>query len=73
MFPRLKELREHANDLVHHLDNPENVGVDSLDIQGVFDYCHHLFHESAEVLFGIIPSATFKLIMCKQCRKKESK
>lgn len=73
MFPRLKELREHANDLLHHLDNPENVGVDSLNIQGVFEYCHHLFQENAEVLFGTIPSATFEFTLCKECKKKQSK
>lgn len=73
MFPRLKELREHANDLLHHLDNPENVGVDSLNIQGVFEYCHHLFQENAETFFGTIPDAMFEFTLCKQCRKKQFK
>ena len=73
MFPRLKELREHANALIHHLDNPDNIGVDSLDIQGVFEYCYHLFQENAEALFGTIPETVFEFTLCKQCRKERSK
>lgn len=56
LFPRLKALREHANDLVHHLDDPANKGVAGLNIEGVFDYCYHLFEENAEALFGNIPN-----------------
>ena len=73
LFPRLKELREHANALLHHLDDPKNVGVDSLNIQGVFEYCYHLFQENAEALFGSIPDSVFEFTLCKQCRKQQSK
>ncbi len=73
IFPRLKELREHTNDLLHHLDSPENVGVDSLNIQGVFEYCYHLFEKNAEALFGTIPETVFEFTVCKQCRKEQSK
>ena len=38
LFPKLKELREHANKLVHHLDSPAQKGIADLNIQGVFDY-----------------------------------
>lgn len=68
LFPRLGQLRKHANNLIHHLDNPENRGVDSLNIQGVFDYCYHLFQENADALFRHIPSATFPLTLCKSCK-----
>lgn len=39
LFPELKSLREYANKLIHHLDDPENRGVAGLNIQGVFSYC----------------------------------
>ncbi|MES2934215.1 MAG: hypothetical protein V4805_12100 [Pseudomonadota bacterium] len=73
MFPRLKKLREHANKMVHHFDNPENIGVDTLNVQGVFDYCHHLFQENVEALFGAVPDTTFEFTLCKQCRKNQTK
>lgn len=68
LFPRLGQLRKHANKLIHHLDKPENRGVDGLNIQGVFDYCYHLFQENADALFRHIPSATFQLTLCKSCK-----
>ena len=73
LFPRLAELREHANDLLHHLDDPGNRGVATLNIKGVFDYCYHLFQEHSELLFGNFPQAQFELRKCKACRVKEAK
>lgn len=70
LFPTLKQLREHANKLVHHLDDPMNQGVSELNIEGVFSYCHHLFQENADALFGVIPNPTglFLEVQCKKCR-----
>lgn len=69
LFPTLKVLREHANMLVHHLDDPMNKGVSELNIEGVFSYCHHLFQENADALFGVIPNPTglFPEVKCKKC------
>lgn len=69
LFPTLKVLREHANKLVHHLDDPVNKGVSGLNIEGVFSYCHHLFQENADALFGIIPNPVglFPEEKCKKC------
>lgn len=69
LYPRLKELRAHANALIHHLDDPKNKGIDKLNIQGVFDYCYHLFQENADALFGILPSANLQFTTCKRCRR----
>jgi hypothetical protein len=71
LFPTLKRLREHANTLIHHLDKPESFGVAELNIQGIFEYCHHLFHHNIDALFGVIPSPVgrFTPIKCKACRK----
>ena len=65
----MKLLREHANKLVHHLDDPMNKGVSGLNIEGVFSYCHHLFQENADALFGVIPDPTglFPEMKCKKC------
>jgi hypothetical protein len=68
LFPNLIALRVHANTLIHHLDNPENRGIADLNVQGVFDYCYHLFQDNAETLFGLFPEGTFKFTKCKQCR-----
>jgi len=73
IFPRLKELREHANALIHHLDDPNNMGIDSLNIQGVFEYCYYLFQTRAESLFGTIPESSLPFTKCKQCKKKSAK
>lgn len=69
LFPLLKTLRTHANSLVHHLDDPGNKGVSDLNIEGVFDYCHHLFQENANALFGTIPNphGKFPYKRCKKC------
>lgn len=69
LFSTLKELREHANKLVHHLDDPMNKGVSGLNIEGVFGYCYHLFQENADALFGVIPNPTglFPEVKCKKC------
>ena len=69
LFPTLKVLREHANKLVHHLDDPTNKGVAGLNVKGVFGYCHHLFQENADALFGVIPSPAglFPEVKCKKC------
>lgn len=69
LFPTLKVLREHANKLVHHLDDPMNKGVSGLNIEGVFSYCYHLFQENADALFGVIPNPTglFPVVKCKKC------
>lgn len=68
LFPRLAELREHANDLLHHLDEPGNRGVNTLNIQGVFGYCYHLFQENSGLLFGEFPDGQFELRLCKHHR-----
>lgn len=70
VFPKLSRLRTHANKLIHHLDSPENQGITTLNIQGVFDYCYHLFQENAEVLLGATPVVTFEFTKCKGCRAK---
>ncbi len=70
LFPKLAALREHANALIHHLDNPKNRGIAELNVQGVFDYCYHLFHENAELLFGWSPEGSFPHMKCKECRAK---
>jgi hypothetical protein len=71
LFPTLKSLRENANKLVHHLDDPQNKGVADLNIEGVFSYCYHFFQENEEALFGIIPSpqGKFHYVKCKKCRR----
>ncbi len=71
LFPHLKALRVHANMLIHHLDKPENRGIADLNVQGVFDYCHHLFQDNAEILFGLAPEGTFEIMKCKQCRNQQ--
>jgi hypothetical protein len=70
VFPKLTTFRTHANKLIHHLDSPENQGIAKLNIQGVFDYCHHLFQDNAGVLLGDAPVATFEFTKCKDCRAK---
>lgn len=70
LFPKLESLRKHANDLIHHLDNPGNRGVATLDVRGVFDYCYHLFEEQADLLFGHLPQGSFGFRACKDHRKK---
>ena len=74
LFPALKRLREHANTLIHHLDQRESVGIEDLNLQGIFEYCHHLFEENIDALFGVVPSpiGKFELIMCKTCRNNGS-
>lgn len=72
LFPNLKSLREHANALIHHLDDPSNKGISGLNIEGVFNYCHHLFQENIDALFGIIPNphGKFEYTKCKKCRRQ---
>jgi hypothetical protein len=70
LFPRLRELRGHANALIHRLDDPKNKGVEGLNVQGVFDYSYHLFQENADALFGIFPPITFEFRACKSCRER---
>ncbi|TAJ76508.1 MAG: hypothetical protein EPO42_12410 [Gallionellaceae bacterium] len=72
LFPTLKELREHANKLVHHLDDSMNKGVSELNVEGVFSYCHHLFQENADALFGFIPNPTglFPEVKCRKCSSR---
>lgn len=72
LFPELAELREHANTLIHHLDHPGNKGIADLNIQGVFDYCFHLFQDNANLLFGQIPDGSFPYTKCKQCKSREA-
>lgn len=72
LFPELTELREHANALIHHLDHPKNRGIAGLNVQGVFDYCYHLFHENAELLFGRSPEGSFPYTKCKACGAKDA-
>lgn len=70
LFPRLAELRTHANKLIHHLDVPGQEEVASLNIEGVFAYCHHLFDENDDALFGNFPdpAGKFPVVKCKVCR-----
>lgn len=70
LFPDLKEHREHANDLLHHLDSPKVRGINGLNIEGVYAYCHRLFHGNIDALFGRIPnpSGKFAHSRCKKCR-----
>lgn len=70
LFPNLKLLREHANQLLHHLDDPEQKGISGLNIEGVYSYCYHLFQENIDALFGIIPNqdGKFTYTKCKKCR-----
>ena len=72
LFPNLQSLRKHANALIHHLDDPCNKGISELNIEGVFNYCHHLFQENIDALFGIIlnPQGKFEYTKCKTCRRK---
>ena len=72
LFPELKRLREYANDLVHHLDDPDHRGIADLNVEGVFDYCHHLFQENIDALFGTIPDprGKFPLVKCKKCKQR---
>lgn len=72
LFPNLKSLRKHANALIHHLDDPSNKGISGLNIEGVFNYCHLLFQENIDALFGIIPNPHGKseYTKCKKCRRK---
>ncbi len=72
VFPNLGIFRTHANKLIHHLDKPENRGIAELNIQGVFDYCYHLFQDNAEALLGTTPLAIFEFTKCKDCRRDES-
>ncbi|MFZ1766251.1 MAG: hypothetical protein WAT68_06300 [Candidatus Nitrotoga sp.] len=69
LFPRLKELRVHVNALIHHLDEPGNKGVSSLNVEAVFDYCYCLFEEHLDALFGTIPAphGKFPVSTCKRC------
>jgi hypothetical protein len=71
LFPGLAALRKQANALIHHLDNPENRGIAELNVQGVFDYCYHLFQDNAELLFGYSPEGSFPYTKCKECRAKD--
>ena len=73
LFPKLHSLRRHANDLIHHLDDPSNLGVATLNIEGVFEYCYHLFEDQNELLFGQAPEGTFKFAPCKDHRQKVRK
>ncbi len=69
LFLRLKELRAHANALIHHLDEPGNKGISSLKVEAVFDYCHCLFEEHLDALFGTIPVShgKFPVSTCRRC------
>ncbi len=71
LFPGLAALRKRANALVHHLDDPKARGIAELNVEGVFDYCYHLFHENAELLFGRSPKGSFPYTKCKGCRVKD--
>ena len=70
LFPKLQSLRKHANDLIHHLDEPKNRGVSTLNVQGVFDYCYHLFEEQADLLFSNLPQGSFEFRECKLHREQ---
>lgn len=71
LFPVLNGLRRHANVLIHHLDKPDNRGIADLNVQGVFEYCHHLFQDNSEALFGKVSEEKFEYTKCKQCKRQE--
>lgn len=73
LFPELKRLRECANDLIHHLDDPKNKGVADVNVEAVFDYCYHLFQENIDALFGTIPDprGRFPPVLCKKHRQRD--
>lgn len=71
LFPQLASLRVHANELIHHLDDPKTSGVTQLNVEGVFGYCYHLFQENSDLLFGIVPEASFSYNKCKKCRAQQ--
>ena len=73
LFPKLQSLRKHANDLIHHLDDPNNLGVATLNVQGVFEYCYHLFEEQNDLLFGHLPQGSFEFSACKPHRQKRTR
>lgn len=73
LFPKLQSLRKHANDLIHHLDDPENRGVATLNVRGVFDYCYHLFEEQNDLLFGHVPQGSFEFRACKDHRENRKR
>ena len=70
LLPKLQSLRGHANNLIHHLDDPEKRGVADVNIEGVFDYCYHLFQEQDDLLFGHAPGGSFEFRPCKEHRVK---
>lgn len=72
LFPELAALRKYANALIHHLDHPKNRGIAELNVQGVFDYCYHLFQENAELLFGRVPESSFPYTKCKESGAKDA-
>lgn len=73
LFPELQSLRKHANDLLHHLDDPGNRGVVGLNVKGVFDYCYHLFQEQSDLLFGHLSEGSFEFRPCKDHRQRGKK
>jgi hypothetical protein len=74
LFPDLKLLRAHANQLIHRLDDPDQKGISGLNIEGVYSYCYHLFQENIDALFGNIPnpSGKFEYTKCKKCKSREA-
>jgi ribosomal protein S27E len=70
LFPTLKLLREHANQLLHHLDDPAQKGIVGVNVEGVYSYCYHLFQENNDALFGTIPNpdGKFTHTKCNKCR-----
>ena len=73
LFPELQSLRKHANDLIHHLDDPENREVASVNVTGVFDYCYHLFQEQNELLFDHVPECSFEFKACNEHRQRNKR
>lgn len=75
LFPDLAGARQHSNDLIHHLDEPIHKGVADLNIEGVFQYCHLLFQENIEALFGTIPDPNdkFPRVRCEKCEASQKK
>ena len=44
-----------------------------MNVQGVFDYCYHLFEEQNDLLFGHLPQGSFEFKACKDHRDKTKK
>lgn len=70
LFPKLSALRTHAEELLRYLDTPELPSSRLLNIKGVYDYCHSMFSDNLNLLYGVVPATRgqFPLHECQGCR-----